>query len=109
MEPPTTKLPKLSMTLPAKPLSRISRVELTLRASRVSVVTSSSEGKTDMSSTSCRKIVPSRIITAIEMFTTSRRSSTTAGTGMTIIRMAPTRKIGSVILRIYATPRARRR
>ncbi len=45
--PPTTKAPNEEMTSPASPWSRISRVPEMFSASRNSVATSSSDGKTE--------------------------------------------------------------
>ena len=60
-EPPTTKWPNASMTWPAKPSRRTSRVDATFRPSRNSVNTRSSDGKTEKSSGRFTYIAVSRI------------------------------------------------
>ena len=50
-EPPTTKLPNASMTLPAKPFSSTSRVTDTFSARRNSVAMSRNDGKIEKSRT----------------------------------------------------------
>ena len=91
---PMTKLPKVSITLPAWALTRIERVEDTLRARRVIVVNSSSDGKTENSRLSLSSTVASTTSTANVRLAASSTSSTIGDTGITIISTTPISEIG---------------
>ncbi len=79
MLPPTTKLPNASTTWPASPLSRIRRVTDTLIARRKSVVRSRIVGKDEKSSARGTYIVATTIISAAEMFSVMKKSSSIGG------------------------------
>ena len=96
-EPPTTKLPKLSMTLPAYPWSRISRVTDTLSASRNNVAIKRYDGKIEKSRTRVVNIDASSASVAIAMFVTSNKSTSGVGNGTTIITTMPTIAAGIAI------------
>ena len=95
IEPPTTKWPKLSMTLPANPWSRTSRVALTFRASRNMVAISRRLGKTLKSSGFCTYMLIRRMVTPPVMFTARSMSRTTVGSGTTIITTTATTAAGT--------------
>src|SRR4051794_27790505 len=97
-EPPTTKWPKASMTLPAKPSVSTRRVEETLSASRNSVAMRISAGKTEKSSARLICIDTSRISSAAVMFRPISRSSTQEGSGTTSMRTIPTTPMGTTAL-----------
>ena len=88
--PPTTNAPNAWITPPASPCSRISRVTLTLIASRNSVVSSSSDGKAAKSSARGTYIVVIRMTRADPMLTVISRSSSGAGSGTSIITTTST-------------------
>ena len=95
MEPPTVTLPKASMTCPAYPLPRTSRVEATFRPSRNSVATSSRDGNTEKSSGFFTNMLVSRTSSASRMLQTMRKSSRGAGTGTTSRSTIPTMPMGT--------------
>ena len=82
MLPPTTKLPNASTTWPASPSSRIRRVTETLIARRKSVVRSRIVGNDEKSSARGTYIVATTIISAAEMFSVMKKSSSSGGSGM---------------------------
>ena len=104
--PPMTMWPNASMTLPACPPVRISRVEEMFRASRSSVVTSSRAGKTAKSSAFCAVTAVSRMITARVRLMPSSRSSRTAGSGTTMSRTSPIISAGTPIAEVRVLFRA---
>ncbi len=93
-EPPTTKWPKVSITLPAYPSRSTSRVALTLSARRNRVITRMTAGKAEKSSGRCTNIAVSRISSAPMMLSAISRSRTTAGSGTTSITTMKTMPIG---------------
>ena len=94
-EPPTTKWPKVSITLPAYPSMSTSRVALTLSASRNSVITRTTAGNAAKSRGRCTNIAVSRISSAAVMLTAISRSSTSAGSGTTSITTIMTMPSGT--------------
>ncbi len=92
-DPPTTKWPKVSITLPAYPSRRTSRVALTFRARRNRVSTRITAGKAANSSGPCTNIAVSSTSSATVMLMAMRMSSTRAGSGttsMTTMKTMPT-------------------
>ncbi len=94
-EPPTTKCPKVSITLPAYPSRSTSLVALTLRASRNSVITSTTAGNAAKSSGRWTNIAVSRMSSAPVMFSAISRSRTMAGSGTTSITTMNTMPTGT--------------
>ena len=93
--PPTTTCPNASMTLPASPSVRIRRVEEMFSDSRISVVTSSSAGKTLKSSARRAVSAVSRMTSETVRLTASSRSSSGLGSGSTIMTTTPTIMAGT--------------
>src|ERR1700734_1400024 len=83
MEPPITKWPKLSITTPAYPCRRMSRVAATLRARRNMVATRTSVGNTEKSSGRFTCMAVRRIRIDPVMLAVMRRSTTNVGSGTT--------------------------
>src|ERR1700722_1481272 len=83
MEPPMTKWPKLSITTPAYPCRRISRVAATLSAKRNMVATRTSVGNTEKSSGRFTCMAVRRIRIDAVMLAVMSRSTTNVGSGTT--------------------------
>ena len=96
-EPPITKCPKVSITLPAYPLSRTSRLALTFRASRKRVATRIIAGNAEKSSGRCTNIEVSSTSRAAVMLNAISTSRSTAGSGTTSITTMPTTATGTPI------------
>ncbi len=94
-DPPTTKWPNVSMTLPAKPSSSTRRVALTLRASRNSVITRITAGNAAKSRGRRTNIAVIRTSSATVMFSAISRSSSIEGSGTTSITTMNTMPMGT--------------
>src|SRR5689334_12479171 len=94
-EPPTTKCPEVSMTLPAYPSRSTRRVALTLSASRNSVITRITAGNAAKSNGRWTVIVVRSTRSAPVMFSAMSRSSTIAGSGTTSITTISTMPTGT--------------
>ncbi len=99
-DPPMTKWPKVSITLPAYPSRSTSRVALTLRARRKSVATRISAGNDEKSSGLCTNIAVSRISSAPLMLKAISMSSSTGGSGTTSMTTIATTATGTPICAI---------
>ncbi len=88
--PPTTKLPKAWITLPASPCSRISLVTEMLIARRNSVVNSRSDGNEESSRASSVYIETITRTSATVMFSVMKMSSSISGSGRIIIATTAT-------------------
>ena len=84
IDPWMTKLPNASMTAPAEPVPRISRVDETFRPSRNSVAISNRLGKADRSSARVAPTAARSSSTEKAMLIVSNRSSSAGGIGMTM-------------------------
>src|ERR1700677_4426024 len=98
MEPPITKWPKLSITTPAYPCRRMSRVAATLRARRNIVATSTSVGNTEKSSGRFTCMAVRRIRIDPVMLAVMRRSTTNVGSGTTRTTTTATTERGMAIV-----------
>ena len=85
--PPTTSSPKLSMMWPASACSRIDLVEAMFSESRYSVVNSSTDGNADSCVIDGTYIVTISSTTLTQMFSDSRPSITSGGSGRIISEM----------------------
>ena len=97
--PPTTNEPKVRMTLPASPSSRISRVDDTLSASRNSAVNSSTLGKVLNSTGRLLLSTAIRISRLTVMLRHNIASSISGGIGINITARMARKKIASRLLR----------
>ena len=94
-EPPITKWPKASITLPAYPSSSTSRVALTLSARRNSVATRISAGKAEKSRGRRTNIAVIRISIAPVMLAAISMSSSSGGSGTTSMTTTATTATGT--------------